>query len=103
MNFPSADQSLGTFRKSDWTSTSSAPPPLAALWYRFPWPSRNEAKRMCPPSGDQTGLKSGDGSKVKRVGMLRARSINQMSLSPPPGTALLNVTRLSSGESHGTL
>src|SRR3989442_6297497 len=98
MKRPSLDQSLGHFRSFVLNSSSSLPAPLADFWYKFPAPSRSEAKTMRLPSGDQMGRKSSAGSKVKRVGVPRAMSSSQISRAPLSGSEMAAATRFSSGE-----
>src|SRR6266571_9376539 len=98
MNFPSEDQSVGTFTLLlVLSSSSSLLLPLAGFTYRFGGPFLSEAKTILLPSGDQIGAKSQAGSKVNRVGALRAMSISQM--SPLPFSNRSTATLFSSGES----
>src|SRR5712671_7844283 len=83
---PSVDQLDGSFARDDLYSVSSWPEPFAIFWKRFGAPSRSEAKTIRSPSGDQTGVKSTDVSKVKRDGAPLAKSINQMSAFPVSGS-----------------
>src|SRR5215813_6307722 len=69
----------------------------------FATPSRFDENTMRLPSGDHTGLISFAGSKVNRDGVLRARSINQISADTVCGSTRLTATRFSSGESRGPL
>src|SRR5688572_7789992 len=98
MNCPSKDQSVGVFKPLDLSSSSSLPLPLAGFTYRLDTPSLVELKTILLPSGDQTGAKSHEGSKVNLVGMLRAMSISQM--SPVPLSRRSTATLFSSGENQ---